>query len=76
MNHTIYLHPQPTDNPEAHFLGDVSVSLELSHGGVTILGGVDEDTAAYMDRLSSAATRLAQAIRERRAAWQSYGVTI
>ena len=75
MNPTIYLHPKPTDQPEARFTGEMTVGLDLAPS-IVILGGADEDTAAYMDRLSLAATRLAQAIREPRAAWQSYGVTI
>lgn len=75
MNPTIYLHPQPTDNPEAHFNGGAAVSLELSPS-IKILGGFNEDTAVYMYRLAAAATRLAQAIQERLAAEKSYGVTM
>lgn len=77
MNHTIYLHPKPTDQPEVHFTGEVTVDLELAPS-IAILGGVDEATAEYMDRLAQAATRLAQAIRARCDARlaRSYGVTI
>ena len=75
MNPTIHLHPKPTDQPEAHFISEMTVDLALAPS-IAIIGGVDEETAAYMDRLSSTAAKLAQEIRERRAAWQSYGVTI
>ena len=75
MNPTIYLHPQPTDSPEAHFLDDVSVSLELSPS-IKILGGFDEETAVYMYRLAAAARRLAQAVQECSAAQRAYEVTI
>ena len=75
MNHTICLHPTPTDQPEAYLRDETGASLELAPS-IAIIGGIDEDTAAYMDRLAATAARLAQEIRERRAAWQSYGVTI
>ena len=75
MNHTIYLHPKPTDRPEAHFTGETSVDLQLAPS-IAILGNIDDATVEYMDRLAWEAAQLARKIRERQAAWKSYGVTM